>query len=264
MPGPVDVGRASCGEVTGSPFRTASRHGMAALDELSPLIEPLLAATGAPTTARTPWLRAWARCHPAHHPWVVCVYDADDLVGAALLSVRRSLGLRHVVALGHHDSDHARFPVLNQHAAEALARAIVVGLRDLGPAWSLHLEQFPADDPVLHHLAALLSCAEIEPGAPLPVLAIPPDLPAEKYASKKFRQQTRAARRRFEEEGLTVELRYERQHERIEALLPEIREIRRSRDHDRGRKSGLDGSVGENWWRHVTLGGARARAVFCA
>lgn len=86
----------------------------------------------------------------------------------------------------------------------------------------------------------------------MPVLSIPAGLSPEKYASKKFRQQTRAARRRFEERGLEPWLQYLRGAETIEPLLPQMRCIRRDRDHDRARRSGLDDGQRVAWWRAVT------------
>ncbi len=228
-------------------------QGLAPLSELRRPLAELQASVGAPVTARLPWLMTWAEYFPEYRPWTVTVRDGDDLRAVACLAVRRVLGINRVVCLGHRMSDRARLPVATEAAVEPLARGIAEALAGLGRPWSLSLEQLPAGDPVVHRLAELLPHTRVSLGDPLPVLNIAPGLSPEKYAAKKFRQQTRAARRRFQQRGLDPQLRYERRPDAIEPLLGQMRAIRRERDHDRGRRSELDDRDRASWWRAITL-----------
>ena len=146
------------------------------LDRLGGRLDDLLAAAGAPVTARRPWLSAWAAAFPHTEPWVVWVPGCDDrdtMDAAALLARSRRFGATLVSGLGHGTSDRGvSFPARNAAAATALADAVAGALRALPGPWALVVEQQPAADPVPALLAARLRVARVSAGDGCPVLRI--------------------------------------------------------------------------------------------
>jgi CelD/BcsL family acetyltransferase involved in cellulose biosynthesis len=216
-------------------------------------LDDLLIAVDAPIPARRPWLDAWAASYSDRTAWLLGIGNLGRLEAAAVLAVSRRAGVHRICSLGAGQSDHVLLPARTQTAAEQLAEALAEALRSLRGPWYLDLEQLPHRDPVAARLLQVLPAAISVPGAPLPYLTIPERLPAGKYAPKKFRQQTRAAQRRFDAAGVTTVQRSVQDPGEIRRLLPQVRQVRLARDHALGRVSDLDDEALTRFWERAAL-----------
>src|SRR4051812_21032580 len=105
-------------------FTVRQLRGRDSLHQAGEDLDSLLEATGAPFTARRPWLQSFADTHPGWEPWLVLVEDGQAVVAAAPLAQRRRAGVLEVTMLGHGPTDDARLPACSPGAASSLARAI--------------------------------------------------------------------------------------------------------------------------------------------
>jgi len=219
------------------------------LDRLGPRLDGLHAATGAPVTARRPWLATWVRSHPAYEPLVLCVENADRLEGAALLARKKQRLFTEFIALGAGLSDQIRLPVRNPEAGRLLARAVVGLLLDVQDPWRLTIRHLPPDDAVAREIAAQLPSAELETGDASPALRFDARRSLRDYVSKNHHQQVRRMRNRMRGEGLTLRIDHLRDRDAIAELLPWVVEVCLRRDASLRGESLLDR--------------ASARAFFC-
>jgi hypothetical protein len=214
----------------------------------------LAAELALPLTARRAYLARWAAFDPRWTPWVVAVVDpAGRWRAAALLARRGAAGVTAVVGLGQPVNDHARLPALDRPAATALADAVAGELRAIRGPWQLRLEQLPAGDPVARRLAAWLGPAALVPGVGLPRIDLSAGDAPNTYLRRKFRQQTRTARRRFEAVGVAPRVRYLRTPAEVEPLLPALLSVRRARDRDAFYRRELDQPHRARWWQATLL-----------
>src|SRR5262245_41872366 len=103
-------------------METRTLRGSDLLDGLGPRLDELHESTGAPVTARRPWLATWVRCQPAYEPLALCVESADRLEAVALLARKKTRLFTEVVALGAGLSDQVRMPARSPEAGLELAR----------------------------------------------------------------------------------------------------------------------------------------------
>lgn len=195
----------------------------------APELAALLEQTGAPATARAPWLHAWASARTSWCPLVVSVHDGDRLVAAAPLATRRRGGLLQVVAAGHGESDEVRLPATPE-AVTVLAEAVRQALRERSRFWVLRVEQLPVGDPVAAALGGLLPLAQTQPGDGLPRLSLLPGQPL--HLSKNTRAAVNKARRRLSGEGRLLTETWVRDAAEVEAALPDLERVHRLRDLD--------------------------------
>ncbi|HVQ96091.1 MAG TPA: GNAT family N-acetyltransferase [Mycobacteriales bacterium] len=209
---------------------------------------------GLPVTARLDYLSQFAMIYPEWQPWVVGVSGMDGAWQAgALLTMRRRNGVTVVSGLAHQVCDHGRLPAANGLAAAALAEAIAVGLAALPGPWALRLEQLPVEDPVVALLAGRLDQVEIVPGVGLPRIQLSDGHSPRTYLTKKYRSQTRAARRRFEAAGVEPRLVFRHTAAEIEPLLADLVEIRRTRDRAAYYRAELADRRRAAWWQAALL-----------
>lgn len=197
------------------------------LDKLGDEIDELLAATGAPITARRPWLSCWARHHADWQPWPVVLRRDGELRGVALLARQTRHGVLRVAMLGHGESDYCALPVRDPADAPRLAAAVALGLRRQRRPWFMRLEQLPVGDPVVAGLRGRLRNAEIGPADPAVVVPIdPPGADLRELTTTKARKNVRNARAKLRRDGVRVEVRRLGDASEVRAALPEIRRVR--------------------------------------
>ncbi|HEY3684830.1 MAG TPA: GNAT family N-acetyltransferase [Streptosporangiaceae bacterium] len=208
--------------------------GAAVLDELGADLDDLLAAAGAPITARRPWLACWARHHTDWRPWVVGVRLGGRLRGAAVLARQVRRGVARVAMLGHGESDYCALPVRAPADALPLALAVERALRRQRRPWTVHLEQLPVGDPVVAALRARLR-SEIGPADPCVIVPIdPPGADLRAFLAARARKNTRNAAGRVRRDGVALEVRRLRGRTEVLAALPEIHRVRRAGNAAKG------------------------------
>jgi len=206
-------------------------RGTGVLERLGPRLDELHAATGAPVTARRPWLRTWIECHPTFEPLSLSLTGADGgLEAVALLATRKRRLHTEFVALGAGLSDQVRMPARSREAAARLAAGVVEALLSGGRPWSLILRHLPPHDPVATDLAAALPCAELTRGDASPTLRFGAERRLRAYVSKNHHQQVRRMLNRMRTEGLEPVLEHQRARPAIERLLPEVESVCLERD----------------------------------
>lgn len=231
------------------------------LEPLGVALDDLHAATGAPVTARRPWLSAWVRNHPSHEPLVLVVQREDGrLEAAAPLARKRSRFLTEYVALGSGLSDQVRLPARTPEAARALAQAIQAELHGSRP-WVLAVRHLPRGDPVARALLDELPCAELAPGDPSPTLRFVAGRSVRDYVSKNHHQQVRRMRNRIQGDGFEPRIEHLRERAAIEALLPEIERVCLARDLELRGTSLLDHKNSRDFFRAAILDHARRGEV---
>lgn len=234
--------------------RVATLEGAGVLARLGTPLDDLLESTGAPVTARRPWLEAWIRCHPGYQPVALVVGDARRrLEAAALLARRRRFGIDEHVALGHGPSDHARLPARTPEAAAELAAALVRHLASGRRAWRLVVRHLPCADPVAERVACAIGNAELVAGDAAPALRFGPDRSLRACVSRNHHQQVRRMANRLARDGLEPSIEHLRQEPAIRAALPELEEVCRRRDFALRGHSRLEQSGSLRFFREVIL-----------
>lgn len=235
--------------------------GAAALDELGGELDDLLTATGAPITARRPWLACWARHHTDWRPWTVAVRRDGKLAGAALLARRVRRGVLRVAMLGHGESDYCTLPVREPADAPRLAAAVALGLRRERRPWTMHLEQLPVGDPAVAALRGRLRSVEMGPADPSVVVPIdPPGADLREALSTRARKNTRNAHGKVRRDGLRLEIRRLDDEAGVRAALPEIRRVREAGNAAKGLDDHADPGHRGFWGEILPLLAARGEA----
>jgi CelD/BcsL family acetyltransferase involved in cellulose biosynthesis len=228
-------------------------RGPGVLGELGERLDDLLAATGAPITARRPWLETWIASYPDHTPWAIVVEGPGGLDAVALLAARRGGGRTRVVGLGHGPSDHARLPARTPEAAAALGEAVAGALGAIGGPWSLRIEQLPAADPVAREIARRLPGGATVPGDGSPAMVFDRGREFATYVSRNSRGVASTMRNRMRRDGLALEVEGLRDVERVAAALPEVERVHRDRDAQLVRRSDLEDPRMARFWREVMV-----------
>lgn len=227
--------------------------GADVLERLGPRLDELHASTGAPVTARRPWLATWARCQPGWEPLALCVENAVRLEGAALLARRKQRLFTELVALGAGLSDQIRLPARSPEAARLLARAVIDELQAVKGPWRLTIRHLPHDDAVARALGSELDCAALETGDASPALRFDARRSLRAYVSKNHHQQVRRLRNRMHCAGLEPVVAHLRERAAIAALLPQMVEVCLRRDVGLRGESLLDHAYARAFFREVIL-----------
>lgn len=237
-------------------------RGAAALSQLGPRLDALLADVEAPLTCRRPWLQAWVDAYRDAEPWVLAVESPDgSLAAVAALAVRRRGPLVRVTALGDGPSDETRLPARNAAAAEELAAGVAAGLRALRRPWDLRVEQLPPQCAVANALAQRLPLAVREDGDGLPRVDLDPGGDWRRHSSKNARQSERTARNKLAALGVGVDERWTTDPDEIERALPALLEVHRARDLALGRRPDHDDPRALAFYTSVVRVHARAGQV---
>lgn len=230
-----------------------------ALELLGEQLDELHAATGTPVTARRAWLRCWLLAHPDWSLLAVTVQRDGRLDAAAVLARRRGLLFDEIRPAGAGASDEVRLPSRDAQAAHDLAAGIVETLQGLRRAWRLVLRDLPPGDPVALRLAELLPHSAMAPGDVSPRLTLGAARDLRAYVSRNHYQQGRRLRNRLARDGHLLELSQLNDPTQIAAVLSEVVEVCRARDHELRRFSSLDEPSGLGFFRdlmtaHAALG----------
>jgi hypothetical protein len=233
--------------------RTDLKHIRRVSDDLEELNNDLKT----PLMGTWPWLQNWAEAFSNWEPMMVEVRSAQtsQLMAYALLSKSQRAEGTAIVAMGHGSSLHTSLPARNDESAHALAKGIAEALGELPGAWSLDLEQVRDNDPVLRLLANELEHAQLLPELRVPHVVFSTAHAAEDVLSKSMRKQIRRARNRIDNEGIEMNISFDRGRAISSQLIDEVEDVHISRDRDNRRRSDLDRPSEREFWRRVCEGG---------
>ncbi|MEO6205203.1 MAG: GNAT family N-acetyltransferase, partial [Mycobacteriales bacterium] len=220
-------------------------------------IEALLEETGAPITARVPWLRAWAGA-TQDLPVLVIAHSGAGPTAAAPLAVRRRGPVMEVLAWGHQDSDQVSLPARTPADAGELARALHAYLRGLRRPWTLRVEQLPVADGAGRALARTLPRAALSEGDVSPRTVFGQERTLAQHLSRNGRRSALQASNRLSAASLDPQIGYWRSPDDVGRHLVDLEGLRRRRDHALGRPSAMDDPARRAFYRTVVLGAAAA------
>jgi hypothetical protein len=214
-------------------------------------LEALAQRCGAAITARSTW--TLATTSGGAQPWAVMVRDPSGFLRAAtiLVEVRGAGRTSHIVTFAGSDLGH-RGAVLADD--KLWARRLGIALSRTLPArtsgWAVELGPLDTDSTTLAgFLAGFPQLVPVEVD-PIPMIRREPGLDeATDYLSPAMRRTLRKATNRLATDCRTFEVRFTRSQSEIRALLPELEQSHRNRDHDRGRSSDLDDDDTRQIWR---------------
>lgn len=239
--------------------------GVDALDRLGPRLDALLAATGAPVTARRAWLSSWFCAHREWCPLVVTVDRGPEVLAAAVLARRRGRAVDEVRAAGAGASDEVRLPARDADSARLLAQGVADALHDLRRPWRLLLRDLPPQDRAAQELLRALPHAATSPGDVSPRLALGPARDLRGYVSRNHHQQSRRLRNRLARDGHDLQVDQLGTPAEVAAVLPEVVAVCRARDHQLRRHSRLDGGPDLDFFLDVvTAHAARGEVALTA
>jgi hypothetical protein len=238
---------------TRNAMETRILTGPDVLERLGPRLDELHAATGAPVTARRPWISTWVRCHPEHAPLAVVVEGARRLEAAALLCRRKGRVVTDFLALGAGLSDQIRLPSRSDEATRELSAAVVDVLRAAPRPWRLTLRHLPADDSVAAAIAARLACAVRVRGDASPTLRFGADRSLRAHVTKNHHQQVRRMLNRMRGDELVPVFEHVREPAAVAALMPQVERVCLQRDGELWGRSLLDGAAARRFFREVIL-----------
>jgi CelD/BcsL family acetyltransferase involved in cellulose biosynthesis len=202
-------------------------------------IDALLADTGAPLSARWPSIKVWLRHQPNYEPWAVLVRLGGDLVGAAVLARRASLGCWKIGKPGS-AGEQSWLPARDSAAAQQLAMALRRALDDLGRPWFLSVPDLPGSDPVAAAVQRELSVTTLRAGADAPQLCFASGVGLSAYLSRNTRSAVAKAGNRISRAGLRMDVSWVTDPAAVDAVLPEIVQVHRLRNQQLRRTSTLD------------------------
>jgi CelD/BcsL family acetyltransferase involved in cellulose biosynthesis len=229
-------------------LRVLCQHGVDGVTALGPGWEQLADATEAPVTASWSWLSTWARTHPSWRPLAISVQDDERSVAAALLAYRRWGPLVDLVAMGHGQSDYARFPALDTEAEGVLAEAMLRAIRGLGRALRLRLDGVPPGDPVVAQVVAALPGVDVRPAEGAPMVRFTSGVDPAQSGRREARVTVRRGRNRLRSDGRTAAIECTTDVERVAVLLPELEQIHRVRDRAVRGRSDMDDPEDRSFW----------------
>ncbi len=254
---PLEAWRESSARVQDRIFDVTVRNDMKQIRRVGDDIDEINTDLGVPLMASWSWLENWAAAFSNWEPMMVEVRSAQTqqmMAYAMLAKSQRSEGTA-VVAMGHGSSLHSSLPSRNNDAAHALAKGIADALNDLPGAWSLDLEQIRDFDPVMRQLANELENAQVLPELRVPHVVFSTAHAVEDVLSKSMRKQLRRARNRIDQEGVEIEISFDRGRAISTLLIDEVETVHIGRDRDNRRRSDLDRPSEREFWRRICEGG---------
>ena len=219
--------------------------GLPEVTAVAPSVAALAGATGAPVTARWPWVADSL----APGAWAVTVNTGGEVVAAAVLTDADGVTTLAGTSDGHRGALLARDAESGRTLGEALAHALQAGPRvfALGPV------------PATEALGALLQHLRAEVTIePVVIPCLVPTGDAESELDKAVRRTLRKARNRLATDGVEARVEVVTDGAAIGALLPLVLTIARDRDRSGGRVSPLDDPTARRRWRSRLLGLADA------
>jgi CelD/BcsL family acetyltransferase involved in cellulose biosynthesis len=223
-------------------------------------VDALLADTGAPLSARWSSVDVWLRHHPTHEPWAVLLRSGDDLVGAAVLARRASLGCWKIRKAGS-DGEQTWLPARDPGTARQLANALRGALNGLGRPWFLSIPDLPDPDPVAAAVCRALPVSDLRAGVEAPQLRFTPGVGLNTYLSRNTRSAVARACGRITRAGLRTDVAWVTDPVAVEAVLPEIVEVHQLRNRQLRGTSALDEPAAAGLFRDIIRTHARDRRL---
>ncbi len=195
-------------------------------------LDSLLKVTHAPATARWLPVVTWMRHNPMQTPWSVLVRRDGEVVAAALLVrvFRRGVYRFETPCEGYLPS---WLPSRDAHSAKALAVALARSLRAIRNPWVLHLRCLELADPAVAAITEELAVTHSDNGVS-PRINFSSGEPLTAYLSRNTRSALAKAHNRIKNAGLAIEMRWTRELEEIDAIVPEVLRLYRKRSSQLG------------------------------
>eukprot|EP00928_Gymnodinium_smaydae_P035590 TRINITY_DN25022_c0_g1_i1.p1 TRINITY_DN25022_c0_g1~~TRINITY_DN25022_c0_g1_i1.p1 ORF type:complete len:575 (-),score=83.95 TRINITY_DN25022_c0_g1_i1:687-2159(-) len=249
--------RESSPRVQDREFDIIVRNDMSHILGIADDINGINSDLGVPLMATLPWLMSWANYFSTWEPLMIEVRSVltKQLMAYAMLAKSQESDGLSIVAMGNGSSKHWSLPARDADSACALAKGIADTLSKLHDTWSLDLGQVRDSDPVIRQLAIELKHAQLLPELPIPHVLFSTAQSVDELLSKKMRKQIRRARNHIEEEGLGMEIRFDRGLAISTTLIDEVEAVHVSRDRDNLGRSDLDAPTERDFWRRLCEGG---------
>lgn len=239
-------------------------YGLRSVTALGPELDALAAGCGAPLTARPAWSLA-TQASPFHRPWALLASDARGTpVGGVTLmddafdpaAVRTTLAGTDG---GHRGAILTSDPAVAHTLGEALRRC----LEERPSPVAVILGPLPAGCPVVDAFASGLCPSRQDAHDEIPVIRRGNGT----YQTPGVGRALRKAVNRLRSDGRRTTTRFTRDAGDIFALLPQLEQVHRHRDHAHGRASSLDDLAQRRTWRRrlraLTVAGNLELAILC-
>ncbi|HST67157.1 MAG TPA: GNAT family N-acetyltransferase [Mycobacteriales bacterium] len=192
-------------------------------------LDDLLAATGAPATARWAAIEVWLRHNSGEQAWGLVHETPDGIDAAAVFARRRRWGLWRVRTVGR-PGEQSWIAAADADRARQLAGALTDALGRAGRPWTLLAADLPEPDLAADALARGLPETEVREGNTVPVVRFRPGSRLTDHLSRNTRSAVAKARNRVAADGLRMELTWHREPDVIAGLLPEVIELHQARN----------------------------------
>ena len=223
------------------------RRGWSALRPLEPAVETLHQTAGTPVTARLSWWRSAVMSDRDAVPVLLALPAGDAIHAAALVSMRQAGGARQITS-GRPNSDDAwEVAALSDRARRTLLQELARFALGLGGSWQLALTGLRDGDDAAW-LARQLPAGQAESAPPVPGIGF---ASGEVAFGPGIRSGLDRSSQRIRQQALSEQIQFERDPARLAELRDEIEAVHLARDHDAGRPSDLDDTVGVAFWRSV-------------
>lgn len=241
---------------------TIEYRGREAVHRLGPAYDELLLLSGAPLTARRPWMQTWVDCYEDWEPWVLALSSGNGRLEAVAALARRQRGpLLEVRGLGQGPADELRLPLREPALAHRIGSDVLAALGGSALPWHLQIDQLPAGCPVAVHLRSATRTASLKPGQGLPRVAVEAGACWTKYLRKSARQSERTARNRLAGLGILVQETWTSDADEIDASLPDLMRVHRARDLSLGRRPDHDDFRAATFYQRIVRQQARGNHV---
>jgi hypothetical protein len=172
-------------------------------------LDDLLAATGAPATARWAALEVWLRHNSGEEAWGVVHETSGGIDAAALFARRRRFGLWRIRTVGK-PGEQSWIAAVDADRARQLAGELTDALARGRRPWTLLAADLPEPDCAVDALAERLPEAEVRPGSAVPVVRFRADSRLTDHLSRNSRAAVAKARNRIAAHGLRMDLTWHR------------------------------------------------------
>lgn len=225
--------------------------GRKALAALADELDALAVSCDAPLTARPAWSLASSDATLLLRPWASVARDETGaMVGAVVLLDHIQDPRAILTTLAGTDGGH-RGAILasDPTVALALGDSVRSALDERSSPPVAVLGPLPAGSAVVDAFAAGLSGSRQDVAAAVPVIRRDAGTDPEAFMAAGMRRTLRKAANRLTADGRRANARFTCDATEILALLPQLEQVHRHRDHVHGRISDLDDAVRHRAWR---------------
>lgn len=201
----------------------------------------------APVSARWPALLIWIEAHSRYEPWGILIESNGKVAAAAIFTRCRRFGVWRIGIPAGPCADSVDFSVVDDRAAERLARALLDSVRSFGGFWYLEIPDLSPDS-VVRHLLRSWTHSTAQHVDPVPKLLFKSGAQLNDFLSRNTRAAVAKARSRIRREGIEMTQDWTCDPLRIIKLLPNIQDICRHRDYQKFGKSLMDDAVTNRYY----------------